>query len=343
VILARLSRSTVAVSCLVLVSACAGDGPASVPSPTPGATQTPGSGPSIDAVQNQIFNLYCLQSGCHNAADRAEGLVLEAGASWSNLVNVAPVNIAAAESGQLLVRPFSPETSFLITKLEGPAPSSGQGSRMPQGGPFLSETQIDLVREWILGGALDSAGPTATLQPTASPTLTPTSSTTPTETASPTITPTPTRTATGTLPPSSTPTETATPSPTATEVIVTLAELQATIFTPSCAVAFCHDTFSAALNGNLDMSEGNSYANLVGVIADNPSAAEAGFLRVDPFGADASFLVVKVCRMEFGEGLCPVPLPREYGSPMPLVGDPLTPAQVEQIRTWILRGAPETN
>jgi hypothetical protein len=318
-----------------------------MPSPTPGATQTPGSGPTIDAVQNEIFNLYCLTSGCHNAADQQGSLILEAGLSWSELVNQEPNDPRGLESGQLLVQPFEPENSFLLTKLVGPTP--GQGSRMPQGGPFLSESQVDLVRQWILGGALDSAGPTATLQPTGTPTETPTTSSTPTETLSPTVTatptatPSPTLTPSGTLPPSSTPTVTATPSPTATEVIVTLAEIQATIFNPTCAVSFCHDTTSAPFNGNLDLTTGQSYSNLVGVVPDNDAAEADGFLRVRELDPDTSFLIVKVCRPQFGTGLCPVALAREYGSPMPLVGNPISASQVEQIRTWILRGAPETN
>lgn len=343
-IAAPIIQAALVFACVALVAGCAGDGPASSPSPTPGSTQTPGTGPTIDAVQNQIFNVYCLTSGCHNAADNQAMLNLEPGASWSNLVNVEATE--AAEPGQLLVQPFAPDNSFLITKLVDPM---GQGSRMPQGGPFLSENQINMVREWILGGALDTAGPTATLQPSATPTLTPTTSATSTETASPTVTLTPTLTLpptltpTGTLAPSASPTVTATPSPTATEVIVTFEEIQTTIFNPGCAVVFCHDTANAQFNGDLDLTAGHSYAALVNVVPDNDAAEAEGFLRVRPFEPDTSFLIVKVCKAQFGEELCPVPFVEEYGSPMPLLGTDLTPAQVEQLRSWIMRGAPETD
>jgi hypothetical protein len=313
-----------------------------MPVPTPGPSQTPGSGPTIDEVQTRIFNVTCLTTGCHNAADRAGNLILEAGLSWSNLVDVVPEITPAAEAGYLRVRPFDPDTSFLVAKLVGPTP--GQGSRMPQGGPFLSDSDVEIVREWIRGGALDSQGPTATQPPTSSVTPTRTPTATASITLSPTNTGTPTLTPTGTVPPSETPTITATASPTATIRIVTLAELQETIFTPSCAIATCHFEEGATFSGNLDLEAPVAYANLVGVTPDNPAAALDGLIRVDPFNPDNSFLVVKVCHDDLSEELCPVPRKLEYGAPMPFPPrTPLPAEQVEAIRLWILRGAPETD
>jgi hypothetical protein len=328
------------IACAIVLWSCAGDGPAILPTPTPDPNQTPGSGPTIDAVQTQIFNVSCLSSGCHNAADRRGDLVLEPGQSWSNLVGVVPEDLDAAQAGDLRVRAFDPETSFLVAKLEGPPP--GQGARMPQGGPFLSESDVNLVREWILGGALDSQTDCH-------------------------------RSANALLHRDShgdgdsfdqvladdhghsfgerrryratvvTPTVTATPSVTATIRVVTLAELQTTIFTPSCAIGFCHDTQGAPSSSNLNLEEGMSYANLVGVTPTNEPAAEAGLLRVEAFEPDNSFLVLKVCHPDLGEELCPVMLPREFGTPMPLLRPALSAEEVEAIRLWILRGAPETN
>jgi hypothetical protein len=330
---------------------CAGDGPPTTATPTPGGAQTPGTGTTIDEVQRRIFDLRCLTAGCHNAADRGGDLVLEAGTSWSNLVDVDPNDPGAVQAGLLRVVPFQPDNSFLVIKLEGPTP--GQGSRMPQGGPFLSDSDVQLVRQWIIDGALDSAGPTVTPQPTSSATATPTPTetstvtTTATTTATPSETVPPTVTPTGTVPPTAsatvtaTPSASATPSPTATEVILTFAEIQSTIFTPTCAVRFCHEAADQPFSEDPDLSEGASYANLVGVAPQNPEAAAAGLLRVRAFDPDTSFLVIKVCRPEFGEQLCPVPLIPAWGNPMPLVGLPLTVEQVEQISAWILRGAPE--
>jgi hypothetical protein len=108
---------------------------------------------------------------------------------------------------------------------------------------------------------------------------------------------------------------------------VTLAQIQDTIFTPSCATVGCHS--GASPTGSLSLEGGQSYAQLVNVAPLVPLAAQAGELRVDPGHPENSFLLVKVSG---------TPPPGE-GSPMPLTGNALTPAEVEMIRDWILEGA----
>ena len=49
------------------------------------------------------------------------------------------------------VEPGDPDNSYLIQKLEG-APGI-MGSRMPQGGPFLDQATVDMIRQWIMDGA----------------------------------------------------------------------------------------------------------------------------------------------------------------------------------------------
>jgi len=51
------------------------------------------------------------------------------------------------------VTPGNPDNSYLIQKLEGTAAG---GSRMPQGGPFLDQATVDMIRQWITDGALDN-------------------------------------------------------------------------------------------------------------------------------------------------------------------------------------------
>jgi len=106
----------------------------------------------------------------------------------------------------------------------------------------------------------------------------------------------------------------------------TLEEIQSTIFTPVCATSGCHDEQSHT--GNLVLTEGSSYDNLVGVAPDTFGAQVAGFLRVDPDHPENSFLLVKLLGPPPGDG-----------SRMPLVGDPLDPSQIDLIRNWILQGA----
>src|SRR5437773_4701088 len=110
---------------------------------------------------------------------------------------------------------------------------------------------------------------------------------------------------------------------------VTFATIQQTILTATCATASCHGTAAA---GGLSLSAGAAYANLVGAPASNPAAQAAGKLRVVPGDPDASFLIAKLVGQ----------LTPAEGSPMPLVGAPLTPAQLDMLRRWIAGGASET-
>lgn len=52
--------------------------------------------------------------------------------------------------GSNIVVPGNPDGSGLVDKIE---PSPQFGSRMPQGGPFLSQSDINLIRTWIAEGA----------------------------------------------------------------------------------------------------------------------------------------------------------------------------------------------
>jgi len=108
---------------------------------------------------------------------------------------------------------------------------------------------------------------------------------------------------------------------------VTFDEIQALIFTPTCATRSCHDAQSAT--GNLVLEEGASYDELVGVVPDVLAARNAGMLRVDPGHPENSFLLTKLLGPPPGQG-----------SRMPLVGDPLAANQIDLIRSWIVAGAP---
>ena len=54
----------------------------------------------------------------------------------------------------ILVIPFDPPGSLVYRKITGT--QGGLGARMPQGGPFLSQAEIDKFRDWILEGARDN-------------------------------------------------------------------------------------------------------------------------------------------------------------------------------------------
>jgi hypothetical protein len=103
----------------------------------------------------------------------------------------------------------------------------------------------------------------------------------------------------------------------------TLPEIQANVFTPSCALSFCH---GGSMQANLDLREGAAYSNLVNV----PSIEVPDHLRVLPYSPDESYLI---CKLENCSWI--------VGNQMPLIGGPLDPAAIEVIRQWITLGALE--
>ena len=105
----------------------------------------------------------------------------------------------------------------------------------------------------------------------------------------------------------------------------TLDALQASVFTPSCAVSGCHTgPTGGALPSGLNLSSADaSFANLVGVA----SLQQPALSRVAAGDPDSSYLVQKV------EGTA------ASGSRMPLGGGTLDQALIDDLREWISNGA----
>lgn len=88
-----------------------------------------------------IFNESCGGAGCH----------INSSTNGVNLTTYDDViNSTGAVYGTKIVIPGDPDNSPLVDKIE---PNPSVGSRMPQGGPFLSTDEIDLIRQWISEGA----------------------------------------------------------------------------------------------------------------------------------------------------------------------------------------------
>lgn len=101
--------------------------------------------PSLAQDIQPIFNNSCALSGCHNSAASA-GLNLTREQAYADLVNVA----ALQGSNNIRVVPYSAKDSYLVIKLED---RQETGSRMPLGGPRLSQNKILNIRNWINRGA----------------------------------------------------------------------------------------------------------------------------------------------------------------------------------------------
>jgi hypothetical protein len=107
-----------------------------------GSTMDP---PTFDEVRERIFEPSCAFSTCHTGASPAGELSL-AGDSYAHLVDIP----AMQDPDTLRVEPGSPETSYVMRKLEGRQLS---GEPMPPGAP-LSEERLALIRDWIAAGAI---------------------------------------------------------------------------------------------------------------------------------------------------------------------------------------------
>ena len=101
---------------------------------------------TLTRVQNEIFTPTCAALGCHDRLAKQEQQQLTAGIAYSQTVNHPSV-----EMPQLVrVAPSDPANSYLYRKIVG---AGITGDRMPQGGPYLTDTQIKLIRDWIRRGA----------------------------------------------------------------------------------------------------------------------------------------------------------------------------------------------
>lgn len=102
---------------------------------------------SFDRDIQSLFNAQCVF--CHMTGAESGGLNLEPGLAYENLVNVK-----SGQSDLVRVAPNDPDASYLLHKLQGThVNAGGSGSQMPLGGMPWSETELNLVRQWILEGA----------------------------------------------------------------------------------------------------------------------------------------------------------------------------------------------
>jgi len=126
----------------------AGNG-AGLPFPTAGGSLQP----TLRSIQDAIFTPVC--TACHMGATAPQNLKLNDGNTCTNLICVA----SPQDPTVLRVQPGSPDDSFLIHKLEG---TQSVGSQMPLSGPpYLPQSTIDVIRQWITDGAeCESVGET---------------------------------------------------------------------------------------------------------------------------------------------------------------------------------------
>ena len=134
---------------LLGVGCMAGDGTGVVPPPGV-CDPNPTPDAALFAPVQQIFTGGCALSGCHAGVNPSEGQNLSDGAAYANIVCVSSNQV----SRLFRIQAGNPDSSYLVLKVEGNAGMvGGNPSQMPQGGPPLSQADIDAIRAWITAGA----------------------------------------------------------------------------------------------------------------------------------------------------------------------------------------------
>jgi hypothetical protein len=154
--MANQSHRPVLLLVAALLGGCAGSGAGLDQNGNPIGTgsSAPSSAPAgvaadFQSIQDSIFTPICTR--CHIGASAPEGLQLDAAHSYAMLVGVPSAEVAS----ELRVKAGDPTDSYLIQKLEG---SSGiVGAQMPFGGPYLPQSSIDMIKQWITSGAPQAA------------------------------------------------------------------------------------------------------------------------------------------------------------------------------------------
>ena len=121
-----------------------GDGP---PSPVPEPSVT------LSSQVQPILAANCALSGCHAGPNPVLGQDLSVGRTFSSVVDIPSVEVPSLRR----VRPFLPDSSYLVHKIQGTQASvGGSGDRMPLIGGPLTGDEIAVIRAWIAAGALDN-------------------------------------------------------------------------------------------------------------------------------------------------------------------------------------------
>ena len=138
--------------CIFLTVSCRGDGVGL----TESGTQVGVTG--FNAQIQPIFDTHCVR--CHatgglgfnqTGGSQNKGLDVTKGKSYDSLVN-QPTFQLPDTAPKRRVAPGDPDASYVIQKIVSAPPKFGK--RMPfDGPPFLSQSDIQLIRSWIAAGA----------------------------------------------------------------------------------------------------------------------------------------------------------------------------------------------
>jgi len=127
------------------------------------ATATPASATRVVNVSatpisfaTQVLTVLTGAANCDGCHPPNQNLNLTAAQAYTNIVGVNATEVMSLKR----VRPFRPDSSYLVHKIQGTQSTvGGFGARMPlgcAGASCLSNTVINTIRNWILQGALNN-------------------------------------------------------------------------------------------------------------------------------------------------------------------------------------------
>ena len=119
------------------------------------------TGVKAQSTYAQVYHIIqtrCAGSSCHDGSVATFNIYVSADSLYNELVNVTPLNPAAAANFNKLINPGDVQRSFLLRKLahgisDGLVLTQPEGSYMPNNLPAIPKNEIELVRQWILYGA----------------------------------------------------------------------------------------------------------------------------------------------------------------------------------------------
>ena len=101
---------------------------------------------TLGQITTEIFAVSCAYTGCHAGGSPLGNLSLKADFVAGELIGVASNQVPDLKR----VDPGNPDGSYLLMKVRGTEGIAN--SQMPLGGT-LTDAQIEMIREWIAGGA----------------------------------------------------------------------------------------------------------------------------------------------------------------------------------------------
>jgi hypothetical protein len=107
------------------------------------------SNPEIDvSFKDEVLPLLQMRCGCHDPKGTGSGYAIEL--TGYSVGGRADLLRGGSKTGDKSVVPGDACSSLLVQKC---AESFPFGSRMPLYGPYLSKTEMSLMRDWIVEGA----------------------------------------------------------------------------------------------------------------------------------------------------------------------------------------------